>query len=232
MIANISKAGVKLEQYPMSQQVTHRYYLGRYALYQLDLRTASKHLDFAFRNCQPPDAYDPLANEITFSNSRLILIYLIAARLCLGIFPTNTLLQEYGLDAFFAPLIRAVQLGDLGKLDQHWTQPEVMQWLVHREIYFLLKEKLQVLCWRSLIRRVWLLYGKQPRVYLEQLVGVVQQLTKDPSFDIFDIECIAASLLDQGYIRGYIHSEKKILALSKQNPFPVVSGIEVVEEYA
>ncbi|KAF9911797.1 hypothetical protein EC991_002099 [Linnemannia zychae] len=231
MIANIGKAGVKLEQYQMSQQVIHRYYLGRYALYQLDLRTTIRQLSFAFRNCPPLDS-DPEANKITFKNARLILIYLIAARLCVGIFPSHQLLKQYELDIYFATLIRAVKLGDLGLLDQHLDDPRVMGWFVKREIYFLMKEKLRVLCWRSLIRRVWLLNGRQARVYLDPLVGVVQALTKDPSFDIWDVECIVASLLDQGYIKGYIHSETKILVVGKTNPFPAVSTVEVIEEQA
>ncbi|KAF9124100.1 hypothetical protein BGW39_008443 [Mortierella sp. 14UC] len=231
MIANIGKAGVKLEQYQMSQQVIHRYYLGRYALYQLDLRTTIRQLAFAFRNCPPLDS-DPKTNKITFKNARLTLIYLIAARLCVGVFPSHQLLQEYGLHIYFETLIRAVKLGDLGLLDQHLDNPQVMGWFVKREIYFLMKEKLRVLCWRSLIRRVWLLNGRQARVYLDPLVGVVQVLTKDPSFDIWDVECIVASLLDQGYIKGYIHSETKILVVGKTNPFPAVSSVEVVEEQA
>ncbi|KAG0288266.1 hypothetical protein BGZ96_007944 [Linnemannia gamsii] len=232
MIANISKAGVKLEQYPMSQQVAHRYYLGRYSLYQLDLRSTERHLAFAFRNCPPQDPHDQQANIVTYNNARLCLIYLIAARLCIGIFPSQQLLQAYDLEIYFSTLARAIKLGDLGLLDNHLDNPQLMSWFVEKEIYFLLKEKLRVLCWRSLIRRVWLLGAGQPRVDLNLLVSVVQLLTKDTSFDIWDVECITGSLLDQGYIRGYIHSEKKILVVSKTNSFPPVHSVEVAEEYA
>ncbi|KAG0367391.1 PCI domain-containing protein 2 [Mortierella sp. AD032] len=157
MIANIGKAGVKLEQYYMSQQVTHRYYLGRYALYQLDLRSAIRQLAFAFQNCPPLDSSDSesQANKITYKNSRLILIYLIAARICLGVFPSDRLLRHYELDIYFSTLIRAVKLGDLGLLDQHLDDPK-------------------------------------------------------------------------GYIKGYIHSETKILVVGKTNPFPAISSVEVV----
>ncbi|KAF9093735.1 hypothetical protein BGX23_002962 [Mortierella sp. AD031] len=271
MLANISKAGVDLSKYPMSQQVTHRYYLGRYHLYLLELRQTERELAFAFRNCpQPtPIPHTPstfsnypqdgailelqAANKVIYNNARLIVIYLIAARLCLGRFPSLELLRQYGLEMYFGPLIRAVKLGDLRLLNQHLEHPEVMSWFVKKEIYFLLKEKLTVLCWRSLIRRMWMLARlqaaeataaagsqgqvqgaapQQARVHLEQLLGVVQALTKDETFDIWDVECITASLLDQGYIKGYIHSEKKILVLGKTNPFPTVYSVEVYEEEA
>lgn len=90
-----------------------------------------------------------------------------------------------------------MKLGDLGLLENHLDNPEVLGWFVRKEIYFLLKEKLRVLCWRSLIRRVWLLNAGQPRVDLNLLVSVGQVLMKDDSFDICDVECITGSLLDQ-----------------------------------
>ncbi|KAI7824063.1 hypothetical protein BC939DRAFT_152412 [Gamsiella multidivaricata] len=237
MIANISKAGVDLSSYPMSQQVTHRYYLGRYYLYQLDLRRAERELAFAFRN-SPDFGDDESDNGIIYNNSRLILIYLTSCRLCLGRMPAMQLLEAYNLLPFFAPLMTAVKLGNLALLDQTLSSPDFMMWFVKKEIFFLLKEKLTVLCWRSLIRRVWLASQHPPeppqlRVQLEVLFNVVLELIKDSTYDIyniFDIECITASLLDQGYIKGYIHSQKKILVLSKTNPFPIVYTVEVMEE--
>ncbi|KAF9386598.1 hypothetical protein BGX21_000742 [Mortierella sp. AD011] len=233
MMANISKAGVNLSDFPMSQQVTHRYYLGRYLLYQLDLRRSEKHLKFAFNNCPGP-SQDETENMVTFKNSRLALLYLTACRLCLGRMPSLQLLQAYNLDTYFQPLITAVKSGDLSLLQRSLSSPELMSWFVRKEIYFLLKEKLAVLCWRSLIRRTCLVSRRptepQMRVQLEALLSVARALTKDDTYDIFDVECITASLLDQGYIKGYIHSQKKILVLGKSNPFPTVWNVEVMEE--
>ncbi|KAI8358294.1 hypothetical protein B0O80DRAFT_520893 [Mortierella sp. GBAus27b] len=198
LINNISKAGADLSQYPMSQRVTHQYYLGRYHLYQLDLRRAERELDFAFRN-RPDFVHDEYTDKITFSNGRLILIYLTACRLCLGRIPSTQLLQEYNLYTFFGPLITAIKSGNLKLLHQTLAIPQFVSWFVKKEIYFLLKEKLDT-------------------------------LTGDNTYDILDIECITASLLDQGYIKGYIHSKKKILVLGKTNPFPIVYSVEVMEE--
>lgn len=204
MLANIKNSGVQLTDYPMGQQVTHRYYLGRYHLYQLDLRRAEAHLEFAFRNCPPlgPDSDEfEYGNGVISRNSRLILIYLTACRLCLGRLPSQQLLQQHGLNPYFAPLIRAVKVGDLGLLEKAFRSPDLMGWLVKKELFFLLKEKLTVLCWRSLIRRVCLLTRSpsdvQLRVPLQALLHAAQILTGDTSYDIWDVECIAASLLDQ-----------------------------------
>ncbi|KAF9573294.1 hypothetical protein EC968_008834 [Mortierella alpina] len=234
MLANISKAGVRLSDFPMSQQVTHRYYLGRYYLYQLDLRQAERNLSFAFRNCPDP-SQDDVANETIYQNGRLILTYLTACRLCLGRIPHSQLLRMYNLEFCFTPLVTAVRRGDLKLLRQTLDTTDLMSWLVKKEIYFLLKEKLEVLCWRSLIRRVCMVSRgpmdpPQTRVSLEILLNVVRALLMDNTYDIWDIESITASLLDQGYIKGYIHSQKKILVLGKTNPFPVVYSVEVIED--
>ncbi|KAF9967479.1 hypothetical protein BGZ70_009394 [Mortierella alpina] len=234
MLANISKAGVRLSDFPMSQQVTHRYYLGRYYLYQLDLRQAEKDLSFAFKNCPDP-SQDEGENAVIYRNGRLILTYLTACRLCLGRIPYIQLLRMYDLDFCFTPLANAVKKGDLKLLRQALDAPDLMSWLVKKEIYFLLKEKLEVLCWRSLIRHVCIVSRgptdpPQTRVSLEVLLDVVRALLMDNTYDIWDIESITASLLDQGYIKGYIHSQKKILVLGKTNPFPVVYSVEVIED--
>ncbi|KAG0230940.1 hypothetical protein BGW42_000591 [Actinomortierella wolfii] len=249
LISNISKANVDLREYPMSEQVTHRYYLGRYHLYKLDLRRAEQHLAFAFRNCiQSADDYpDPARGGTTasFRNQRLILIYLTACRLCLGILPKMELLESFGLDAYFAPLVRAVKLGDLRLLKRALSLDDnniasVASWLVQKEIYFLLVEKLTLLCWRSLLRRICLLTTSasgQMRVDLRAVLQVIQAMLhsnggggdeeEEEEYDLSDIEAIVVSLLDQGYIRGYIHSLKKILVLGKTNPFPAVHSVEV-----
>lgn len=197
MLANISKAGVKLKQFPMSQRVTQSYYLGRYYLYQLDLRTAEHYLGFAFRNCV--NAGDA-ENEVVHWNSHLILTYLTACRLCLGKMPSLQLLQDYGLDMYFSPLMTAIKLGDLALL-QDTLESDRSDWYIKKEIYFLLKEKLTILCWRSLFRRVSLVAHQpnpqQVRVQLQDFLVVAQKLTRDDSYDVLDIECVIASLMDQ-----------------------------------
>ncbi|KAF9350125.1 hypothetical protein BGX34_001390 [Mortierella sp. NVP85] len=175
LINNIAKASVDLSQYPMSQQVTHQFYLGRYHLYQLDLRRAERELSFAFRN-RPSLTNDEDSDRIIYNNGRLMLLYLTACRLCLGLFPSEQLLHEYDLHSYFAPLITAMKSGNLNLLHQTLSAPIFVTWFVKKEIYFLLKEKLD------------------------------------------------------GYIRGYIHSKKKVLVLSKANPFPTAYSVEVIEE--
>ncbi|KAI1310786.1 hypothetical protein EDD11_003663 [Mortierella claussenii] len=231
LITNIEMTRVKLVDFPMRDQVTYRYYQGRYHLYNLNLRGANHDLTFAFTN-RPAFSQDENENNVTYQNSRLTLIYLTACRLCLGRMPSLELLENFNLSGYFYPLMEAIKLGNLALLDESLSSPDLMNWFANRELYFLLKEKLRVLCWRSLIRRIWLISRQQPgsppaRVDLHGVLSVVLAITKDDSFDMLDIESITASLLDQGYIRGYIHHQRKVLVLSKTNPFPVPFSVRV-----
>jgi hypothetical protein len=47
----------------------------------------------------------------------------------------------------------------------------------------------------------------------------------DIRMDIDEIECILANLIYRGYVRGYIAHTKRILVLSKRDPFPVSAVI-------
>ena len=39
--------------------------------------------------------------------------------------------------------------------------------------------------------------------------------------DLDEVECILANLIYRGYVRGYLSHSKRMLVLSKRDPFPV-----------
>lgn len=102
---------------------------------------------------------------------RLILTYLIAASLPLGFFPSLELLQEFDLDDQFARLIDGLKVSFCRSrsrsrcsspciASQRGNFPVVLSeldrwqaWHLKRGNYLLLKEKLEVICWRNLARR-------------------------------------------------------------------------------
>jgi len=38
--------------------------------------------------------------------------------------------------------------------------------------------------------------------------------------DMPELECVLSNLIYKGWVKGYVSSTKKVLVLSKQNPFP------------
>lgn len=82
---------------------------------------------------------------------REITAALATSGLILGIFPSPTLLRELDLWPQFGPMMLQLRLGNgAGMLQALETQRE---WHRRRSSYLLLQDKLQVGCWRCLIRK-------------------------------------------------------------------------------
>lgn len=214
-------------EYPKADRVGYRYYLGRYYLSQQQFRRSRSHLVYAFNQC----------TNLAARNKRLILIYLITASLPLGIFPSDELLRMSGLSKSFAPLIASLKLGNHAKYHAHLSDFE--DWFDGFGVTLILAQRCEMLLYRCLIRRTFLLTTnpsqKPPNVKFSHLLQALRYSTKDEEgWDLADVECVCVSLIDGGYIRGYIHHLNKVLVLDKRDEgragFPVVSGL-LVSQY-
>ncbi|OBZ84820.1 hypothetical protein A0J61_07135 [Choanephora cucurbitarum] len=98
-INNIRSGEIDISLFPISQQVTYKYYIGRYALYHGRLKQAQDCLLFAFQKCQAHH----------WHNKRMILHYLIPTRIILGHLPSMQLLEEYDLVDPYRQLIQCLK---------------------------------------------------------------------------------------------------------------------------
>ena len=73
------------------------------------------------------------------------------------------------------------------------------------------------MCYRSLFKRIYKVIEKH-QIRLEQVSAVFKWL--DIPMDLDEIECILANLIYRGVIRGYLSHSKRVLVLSKRDPFP------------
>ncbi|KAI8449695.1 hypothetical protein BY996DRAFT_4643108 [Phakopsora pachyrhizi] len=180
--------------YPKSQLVTFYYYLGRLALYQRRLHKARESLKRSFDLCKSD----------SWKNRRLVLIYLIAASLPLGILPDPILLQKFSLVDQFGSIVNSLRTGSWSGvksgLDNH------REWFRFKGIYLLLREKLEVICWRNFfVIMAGLKNGRQGvRLRLANSVEPARKVFMEPSIDEDDIVCMASSLIDQGYLKAYV----------------------------
>jgi hypothetical protein len=85
---------------------------------------------------------------------RLIFIFLVAASLPIGIFPTSQLLRHFSLESTFNPIIQSVREGNFELLSAS-LYGEAREWLRYMGIWLLLQERLQTLCWRVFIRKMY-----------------------------------------------------------------------------
>ena len=85
-----------------------------------------------------------------------------------------------------------------------------------RGIYLLL-EKCKTVCYRNLFKRI---HGiLQGHLNLQDVAKAFKWMGMGAT-DLDEVECILANLIFRGYIRGYISHTKRVLVLSKSNPFP------------
>lgn len=110
-------------------------------------------------------AYDQCSSHFT-NQKRLILTYLIASNMILGRFPSPVIMarpEARGILEKFAPIAKAIRKGDLIAF-RRALGPESgnEQWFFQKGILLPLLHRCEVLVWRSLARRAFLLTYQTP----------------------------------------------------------------------
>ncbi|CAJ1947046.1 unnamed protein product [Cylindrotheca closterium] len=187
----------------MGQMVTYRYYIGRLNMFEDQHALAEKNLDFAFLHC----------HQGSPKNKRCILRYLIPIKLYRGRLPTMYLLEKYGLEEF-KPLVDGLQKGDLRAFQDGLVR---YQDRFIRQGTYLLLEKCKTVCYRNLFKRVHNILDKH-QISLNHVAAAFKWLGLP--IDLDEVECILANLIFRGYVRGYLSHTKRVLVLSKRDPFP------------
>ena len=190
---------MRVEDFPKALSVTYKLYVGRLAMFEDRDQDAADHLDFALRWC--PAKYA--------RNRRLILQYLVPVKLLLGLQPTPALLEKYGLREL-AVIALAVRRGDIRSFNTCMQENQLH--FVHQGVYLVL-EKLRMLVYRNLFKRVCMLSENYPKMRIAQFQQALAWL--DAPLDLDEIECILANLIAQGYIKGYIAHNQRMLVVKR-----------------
>ncbi|KAM4862285.1 PCI domain-containing protein 2 isoform X4 [Urocitellus parryii] len=197
------------DDYSTAQRVTYKYYVGRKAMFDSDFKQAEEYLSFAFEHC----------HRSSQKNKRMILIYLLPVKMLLGHMPTVELLRKYHLMQF-ADVTRAVSEGNLLLLNEALARHETF---FIRCGIFLILEKLKIITYRNLFKKVYLLLRTHQLSLEAFLVALKFMHVED--VDIDEVQCILANLIYMGHIKGYISHQHQKLVVSKQNPFPPLSTV-------
>ncbi|MCJ1461734.1 hypothetical protein MMC07_000333 [Pseudocyphellaria aurata] len=155
IFGNIYQQSPPLSLFPASQRVTYLYYLGRYLFANSHFFRAQLALQEAYDQCHP----DCLRQR------RLILIYLITSNIILGSFPAPELLRRQeaiGLSEKFLPLCSTIAKGDITSFRRLLDlKSENADWFLRKRILLQISNRCEILVWRSLARRTFLLSGSQ-----------------------------------------------------------------------
>lgn len=193
VFGNIYAQSPPLGLFPASQRVTFLYYLGRYHFANNHFFRAQNALQGAYDQCHIK----------ALGQRRLILIYLIASNVILGRFPSSQLLQRpeaVGFTNKFGPLCEAIVRGDLASSRRYLDlDGENSDWFLSKRILLQLSNRCEILVWRSLARRTFVLFGSQ---------GNAARPGVAPTLALQDLLVLAVFL------------EKKALGLIDETPKP------------
>lgn len=180
IFGNIYQQSPPLAKYPASQRVTYLYYLGRYLF-------ANSHFFRAQLALQA--AYDQCHLRCT-KQRRLIMIYLIASNITLGRFPSPQFLQRpeaEGLKERFTPICESIAKGDMARFRQLLDlNNDDAEWFLRKRILLQLSNRCEIIVWRSLARKTFLLSGFQgdatskraPTLDLQDMLTLAMHLKK------------------------------------------------------
>ena len=200
---NIYNLSPPLSAYPKRERVTYLYYLGRFYFQNSHFYRAQLALQ---------QAYDESpARQECVRQRRHILVYVIASNIILGRFPSQALLsrpEAQGLADRFLPICLAIRQGNLAAFRRHldFNSPHA-DWFLHFRILLQLRNRCEVLVWRSLVRKTWILNGTRPPTdtgskaaptvsihdlvpafnYLEQKALTLPDNYTDPDFQGLDV---------------------------------------------
>jgi len=207
LIRAVESSALK-DRFSKSQLVTYRYYVGRKYMFDNNLKEAEEYLRYSFEHC----------HRESQSNKRLILIYLIPVKMLLGQMPKISLLKKYDLSEFTG-VMEAVKEGNVFNLNKALEEHErtFINWGI-----FLILEKLKIITYRNLFKKVTLLMPSH-QISVEAYTTALKMM-KVEDIDNDETACILANLIYQGRIKGYISHQHNKLVVSKQNAFPPLSA--------
>ena len=182
MFASLSAQSPALAYFPASQRVTYLYYLGRYLFSNNLFFPAQTALQAAYDQC----------HRQAFKQKQLILTYLIPCNMIMGRFPSRELLQRpesQALAQWFVPICQLIVRGDYIAFRKHLAvdSPHT-QWFAQKGLLLPLRNRCEILVWRSLTRKVFIhggfhgdtqaegQRGPPPFLYLNKLETAVKWL--------------------------------------------------------
>ncbi|XP_074278909.1 enhanced ethylene response protein 5-like [Silene latifolia] len=153
----------------------------------------------------------------------MILKYLIPVKLSVGILPEDSLLEKYSL-LEYRDAVLALRRGDLQLL--RCALQEYEDRFLRSGVYLVL-EKLELQVYRRLIKKIYFIQklrdpGRAHQIKLDVIVKALRWLQIE--MDVDEVECIVAILIHKNLIKGYFAHKLKVVVLSKQDPFPNLTG--------
>ncbi|KAI8381037.1 uncharacterized protein BYT42DRAFT_289715 [Radiomyces spectabilis] len=200
-----------IEDFPKSDRVTFRYYVGRFFFLEEDYLRAEQELSLAFKECSRHQQ----------KNKELILLLLLPIRMMRGVLPNDRLLRLYPRTReLYGNIAAAIRTGNVGQFDAALAKAELQ--LIQNGTYFAV-EKAQIMAMRRLFHRVFLLLGKNTRIPIGTFKAALEYTGQH--MEVEETEWMLAVMITRGYMKGYLSHEKLYLVLSNKDAFPAITTL-------
>lgn len=218
MFSNIHTARLRFSVYARAQRVEYRYWLGRFYLGKNQLAEAYRHLLWAFTNCL----------NGARKNKRVILQFLVAAGLPLGVLPRPPLLEAYGLAHIYGPLATYLRRADYAAFMDH---VDSTPWLFDHRLTVTLKTRCMLVLHRRALELLHRRAGGQNLSFqdieqaLRQSMGRYWDEFAGPaSSDFIAAETVCISLISQKLLLGNIYVRNRLVRLKPSGAFPSLAS--------
>lgn len=198
----------QFEEFPLPHRITYKFYEGRYKFYEDKFAEAVTSLQYALARTLPK----------SMENRRRILLYLIPAQILTGRLPSRRTLDCFNM-IWYQDIVEAIRTGNIGQFDAALTR--YGEFFIQSALY-LAVERMKPFVYRALVRKVATITD-QNKIALVDIVKAWKVCGIEADLD--SVECVLASLICKGYLKGYISHKIGYLVLSKKSPFPPVQEL-------
>lgn len=244
VFSNMNNANLKMIDFPKSQQVQYRYYLGKFYMAKYHFVDAYQHFHWCLLNT--PSNY-----MVDNSNVTQILRHLIPLGIIIGKKPNmNNIRTTFYSSRARCPkfldilegICAAVQLGDFNRFTRVINKADHYQVLKKYQLLLLFAEKAPILILRNLVRRVWNIQGCSAKLDYDSIrlaltvslagrplsaincFGECQESQRE-DIDDFAVENCLVTLIDQNLLKGKLFPRLRVVSLSKTGVFPPIATI-------
>lgn len=232
--------------FPASQRVTYCYYAGRLCVFHDEFDQAMEKLTYALRHCYCKRNVGVKVTqgdgngEMNYDNGnkRRILQYLIPVRMLSGVLPKKELLAKYQLEDCFTGVVNSIRNGDMRTFEES-LRKNFLSFV--RSGTYLLMEKMRMLVYRTALKKIYQFRVRAStsgaenmtpahQIKLEYFRSILMWMGADLASEessMDEVECIVANLIYRKYVKGYISHQKRILVVSKQEAFPLISSVPI-----
>ncbi|ODV65963.1 hypothetical protein HYPBUDRAFT_112074 [Hyphopichia burtonii NRRL Y-1933] len=231
VFSNMNNANLQFSYFPPDQQVTYRYYLGRFYFIKNQFIDSYQHFEWCLNK---------MVHMQNHKNITQLLKYWIPAGIMLGKFMNLTQInlvfyngQGPAFLSVYQKISDSIKQGNFqlfySLLDENYS------FLKQNQLLVALSSKCNLLILRNLIKKVWIITGRQPKLNFDDIKLALQLLIANSNKVLMyldqdqTIENIFVSLIDQNLVKGKLFPRLRVVLLSKINVFPTVSEINFVK---